>query len=81
MKKNVVDILEIISKHAREVLPSLANHQFQSGDVLKDLGANSIDRSDIIMMTLESLALNIPMIEVAGAESIGELASILHEKL
>lgn len=78
---NEAEILEIISGHAREVLPSLANHQFRPDDALKDLGANSIDRSEIVMMTLESLALKIPLIEIAGAENIGELASILYEKL
>jgi hypothetical protein len=31
-------------------------------------------------MTLESLALNIPLTAVAKAENIGELASIIHAK-
>ncbi len=78
---NKAEIINIIADHAREVIPSLAEHQFQPNEALKDLGANSIDRSEIIMMTLESLELNIPMIEIAGAENIGELASILYEKL
>ena len=44
---------------------------------LKALGANSIDRADIIMMTLETLALNIPLHEMAKAENIGDLAGML----
>lgn len=78
---NEQDILNIIANHAREVIPQLKDHQFQPTDALKDLGANSIDRSEIVMMTLESLSLNIPLIHIARAENIGELASILHEKL
>lgn len=78
---NLEAVFNVITGHVKEVLPSLESHQFEMGDALKDLGANSIDRSEIIMMTLESLSLNIPLIEIARAENIGELAGILHEKL
>jgi polyketide biosynthesis acyl carrier protein len=73
-------IFEIIVGHAREVVPRLESHQFQPSDSLKALGANSIDRADIIMMTLESLSLNIPLVELAKADNIGILAGIIHEK-
>ncbi len=77
---NKEEIFEIITRHTREVIPELETHCFQSHDALKDLGANSIDRSEIVIMTLESLSLEIPLIEVAGAGNIGELAGILYEK-
>lgn len=77
---NKEEIFKVITEHACEVLPSLEDHNFQQDDSLKDLGANSIDRSEIVMMTLESLSLNVPLVELARAASIGELASILHEK-
>ena len=73
-------IIEVIVRHTREVIPRLESHQFQPSDSLKVLGANSVDRADIIMMTLESLSLNIPLIAMARAENIGELASIIHAK-
>jgi len=78
---NKEQVFELITRHACEVLPELENHTFKFEDSLRDLGANSIDRSEIVMMTLESLSLNIPMIAIARAENMGELASILHEKL
>lgn len=73
-------IFNTIVEHAREVLPSLSSHAFVPTDSLKALGANSVDRADIIMMTLESLSLKIPLIEMARAENIGELAAIIHAK-
>ncbi len=73
-------ILEALYNHTREVLPSLADHQFQLGDSLKALGANSVDRADIIMMTLETLSLRIPMVDLARAENIDALADIIHAK-
>lgn len=78
---NQQDIFDLITNHAREVIPALASHDFKQADSLRELGANSIDRSEIIMMTLESLSLNMPLIYVARAENIGELASIIHGKL
>ena len=77
---NREQIFEIIASHAREVLPDLASHRFQSSDELKELGANSIDRSEIVMLTLESLKLQISLVEIAGAQNLGELAELLHAK-
>lgn len=74
-------IFNIICAHAREVIPALSNYEFKCDDKLKNLGANSMDRSEILMMTLESIGLRIPMIALAGANNIGELSEILHEKL
>lgn len=73
-------IIEVIVRHTREVIPGLEGYQFQPGDSLKALGANSVDRADIIMLTLESLSLNVPLVAMARAENIGELAGIIHEK-
>lgn len=77
----IEDIFAIIVGHTREVLPGLDDRQFQFSDSLRELGANSIDRSEILMLTLESLSLKIPMIEVVKAENMGELAGLLHAKL
>lgn len=78
---NVQDIFDIIVGHTREIVPGLEDHAFQFSDSLRALGANSIDRSEILMMTLESLSLKIPMIDLAKAENIGELAGLMHARL
>ncbi len=75
------EIFELVTRHSCEVIPELADHDFKPGDRLTDLGANSVDRAEIVMMTLEALSLQIPRIELAGAKNIGELVDILHEKL
>ncbi len=75
------DVFATIVEHTREVLPGLDDHAFQFSDSLRELGANSIDRSEIVMLTLETLSLKIPMIDVAKAENMGELATLLHARL
>ena len=74
------EIFAIIIENTREVLPELEAHDFKTDDRLRDLGANSIDRSEIVMMTLETLELEIPLVELGGVENIGELAATLASK-
>ncbi len=73
------EIFEIIVSHICEIIPELENHSFEPGDSLKSLGANSIDRAEILTMTLESLSLHIPLVELASASNIGELVETIHE--
>ena len=74
------EIFEIIIGHAREVVPSLAEHEFQMSDALKELGASSLDRSEITMMTLETLSLRTPLIDLVKANNLGELVDLLHAR-
>lgn len=77
---NKEDIFKLIVRHSCEVIPELEGHVFQLSDRLNDLGANSVDRADIIMMTMEALSLQIPRVELFGAKNIGELVDVLYEK-
>jgi len=70
-------IFDLIVKHAREVVPALAGRDLGPDDSLRLLGANSVDRSEIILMTLEALSLNIPLVAMARAENLGQLAEIM----
>ncbi len=79
MKKK--DIFEFVANHTRKVIPKLKNHTFQPEESLKDLGANSLDRSEILDMVMESLSLQIPRVKIFGAKNIGELVDILHESM
>ena len=78
---NKEKVFELIINHSREVVPKLEEHEFQPSDRLSDLGANSVDRADILMLTMESLCLQIPRVELFGANNIGELADLVHQKL
>lgn len=76
---SIEKISAIIIGHARDIVPGLASHQFLATDSLKGLGANSIDRADVIMMTLESLGKSMPLMVLAKAENIADLARLIHE--
>ena len=73
------EIFALITRHAGEVIPRLEQHAFQWTDSLRALGANSIDRSEIVMMTLEAMELDIPLSETIRAEK-ATWARLLKEK-
>ncbi|MFE4053266.1 acyl carrier protein [Streptomyces sp. YIM B13518] len=76
----VQEVFDLVVKHTCEVMPELDGHTFVATDSLRELGANSMDRAEIIMMTLEELSLTVPLVELAGANNIGELAKLIHDK-
>ena len=78
---NKEQILEVIIKNTREVIPELLEHEFKHDDRLADLGANSVDRAEIVAMTIEELSLQISRVELAVAKNIGELAEVIYGKL
>ena len=47
---------------------------------LKDLGANSLDRAEIVTGSMEDLGLSFPMRELAKISNIRELVAFLHSK-
>lgn len=74
------DIVEIIIRQIRAVVPELADHPIGRDDAMADLGVNSIERGEVVVATLEELGLTIPMVQLHGPRNIGELADLLHGK-
>lgn len=73
-------IFRVLVENTRELLPELNDHNFSPEDSLRALGANSIDRAEIITMTLEAVKATIPLVELAEAADMGELAGIIHAR-
>lgn len=78
---NKENIYQLIVQNICEVIPDLEGHKFKPDDKMVELGANSIDRVEIITMVMDALSLKIPRIDLAKAKNIGELAEVLYEKL
>ncbi|UTH76441.1 acyl carrier protein [Chromobacterium sp. IIBBL 290-4] len=75
------DVFNLMVKHTREVLPWLQEHEFHNDVRLVDLGANSVDRVEIVVMTLEALSLKLPLVATQKAQNLDELAALLHAHL
>ena len=78
---NKDEIFNIIKKNIAEVLFDLDIDSVKITDSLKDLGANSIDRLDIIMLSIEALNIKCEMMEFKNAKNIEGIVDILASKV
>ena len=75
MKKE--EILNLVKENLIEIIPELEGEEINADDTLVDIGANSVDRGELITLTLEALELDVSRIEFVGANTIGELAELM----
>jgi polyketide biosynthesis acyl carrier protein len=73
-------VFEALKKNVLQVLPKLSDSDVVLTGSLKALGANSIDRAEIIMMTMESLSVRSAMADFASAKNISDLCDLLLAK-
>lgn len=73
---NRQNVWQILKENIIEVFPNLSTANINETDSLKDLGANSIDRAEIIMLTMSRLKLKVPLVAFASAKNIGSLLDI-----
>ena len=74
------EIFEIVKKNALEIL-DVAPDTITIGKSLTDLGANSVDRMEIVTSTMQDLGLKIPFMSFAGAANIEDLVEILRSNV
>ncbi len=79
MTKN--EISDVISNNIVKLLGDVVKNEISEDKSLEDVGADSIDRVDIMRMTLEDLNLKIPLVELGRAKNIGDLINILFQKM
>jgi polyketide biosynthesis acyl carrier protein len=75
---------EAIERTVREViaviLPSVAPDAIEGNKHLRDLGADSVDRVEIILMLLDRLHLDEPMTSFSAVPDVDGLVTLLHER-
>ncbi|AND15930.1 phosphopantetheine-binding protein [Rathayibacter tritici] len=74
----VDDIRSLIEQAVRQVVPGIGERRIDASDSLEALGADSMDRADIVMDVLAGMQLRVPLVETFGPRDIGELATRLH---
>jgi len=78
MKPSKQDVFDIVKKNTLQVLIDVDPDAVTIDTSLTDLGANSIDRVEVVMYSMESLGINIPRTELHGVRNIRELVDLLH---
>ncbi len=74
------EIFNIVKESIAEILPEIDIESLKVEDSLRELGANSIDRADIIIDTMEALGLKIPLVEFGNLANIKEIVDLFYEK-
>ena len=69
--------LAAVTSAVREVLPSVPAAAVTLDASLKALGANSVDRAEILIISMDALGVRCPMVEFAQAADIGGITRIL----
>lgn len=74
-------VLATIIEQIRIIDPAMEGREISGTDSMVDIGIDSISRQDVLVLTMEALGLNLPMVQLFGPRNIGELADLLHAKL
>jgi len=72
------DIFEIVKRMTAEVLPDVPLEMITIDKQLKDLGANSIDRVEIVMLVIEELGIHLPVPELGSVRNLHDLVDRLY---
>lgn len=79
MTMNESRALAALLRNLRTVVPDLDLGEVSVACSLADLGCNSIDRMDIVAMTMEDLGVAIPVTEFKDVHDIGSLVQLLQK--
>ena len=74
-------VLILVKEIICEVLPDLDQAQIVPSKSLLELGANSVDRVEVVTMSMERLDLTVPLSKFANVNNIGELVVVLCKEL
>ena len=74
------EVTACVKRSIAEIM-DISMNEIQTSDSLKDIGANSIDRMDIIVMAMEEAGLKIPMMEFAKLKNIDGIIDVIYSKV
>jgi len=59
----------IVEEVIVQIVPDLKGKSIDFESTLEDLGADSVDRSEILVLCLEALSLNVSLVELAAVRT------------
>ena len=74
------EIFACILEQVRDVEPDLADRELGPTDSLRKLGLDSMQRVEILMLSMEALEIEVPRDELNSPQNLGELAALFHQK-
>lgn len=75
------EVFEVLKKNILEILDFLDPEEITVDKRLKDLGANSIDRVEIVTMTIEDLNIKLSPSELGAVNNLQSLVDLIYSKV
>lgn len=75
------DVYSIVWESVHEVLPEVHQSAFLKAERLVDLGANSIDRMEIVTLAMEKVNIKVPLVEISSAKDIHSLVDFFLKRI
>ena len=73
------DVTRVVKECIIEIIPEIPGNAIDINASLKDMGANSVDRMDIVLQAMENLNINVPPVEFGKINNIKGLIDLLHD--
>ncbi|RPI70734.1 MAG: acyl carrier protein [Desulfobacteraceae bacterium] len=73
-----LEVFQVIKRVTLEVLPFLPPDHITIEKNLKELGANSIDRMEVVTRSMEELGIKVPLVEFGKVKDLGGLVNVFH---
>ncbi|MEU9255030.1 phosphopantetheine-binding protein [Streptomyces sp. NPDC048270] len=70
-------VLDTLRRHIVAVVPEVDPAGVTRNVSMADLGCNSIDRAEVVTLTLEELRLDVPVAEFQGLPDLGALVDLM----
>ncbi len=74
-------VLNTILQQIVVVEPALEGQAIAGTDSMVTIGLDSVSRQEVLILTMEALGLDLPMVQLFGPRNLGELADLLHARL
>jgi len=71
------NIFLVVKGAIADVLPDVDTEAVSIEQNLKSLGANSIDRTEIVMSSMEKLGIKMPLVSFGGVENIEDMVDVM----
>ena len=76
-KLTQTQVFELVKNNILEILPKTQADLIDPEQSLVDLGANSVDRMEIVTLSMEDLGVKIPLMSFARVFNIESLVEVL----
>ncbi len=74
------EVFAVVLRQVHDVLPDVGEAEIRPERSMRELGANSIDRMDVVAASMDELGIQVPVSEFAGVDNLSGLVDALHAR-